>query len=161
MRMCIAEVEKRGLSTNNIYSVSQSKRVLGLAFSVAGSETSFSFSPRDNIHSVARLLMLYLCDLPEPLFMLSSRDYRNYRQNRARYTENDFSLLRSKIREMHPAHRASLGALLRHLLRVASHSDKNGMTVGVLAAHFRYVVLRGNEVLQNGVHVKARSIDFL
>ncbi len=79
----------------------------------------------------------------------------------ARYTENDFSLLRSKIRELHPVHKASLQAFLRHLLRVASHSDKNGTTVGALAARFRYGVLRGNEVLQDGVHVKACCNYFL
>ena len=34
MRMCIEEVEKRGLNTNKIYSVSRSRRVLGSMFSV-------------------------------------------------------------------------------------------------------------------------------
>jgi hypothetical protein len=77
----------------------------------------------------------------------------------ARYIENDFALLRSKIGELHPVHRASLGALLRHLLRVASHSDQNSMPVEALAAHFRYVVFRGNEVLEDGVHVKVRCDD--
>jgi hypothetical protein len=52
----------------------------------------------------------------------------------ARDTENNFTLLRSKIRELHLVHRASLGALLRHLLHVASHSDKNAMTVEKLAS---------------------------
>ncbi|KAH9041938.1 hypothetical protein EDB84DRAFT_1559528 [Lactarius hengduanensis] len=123
MRMCIEEVEKRGLVTNKIYSLRDNFE----------NDKSFSFSSTDNIHHVAMLLMRYLWDLPEPLFTLSLQDYRNYRQNRARYTENDFSLWRSKIRELHPVHRASLGALLRHLLRVSSHSDKNAMTVEALA----------------------------
>ena len=35
IRMCIEEVEKRGLNTKKIYSVSWSKRVLGLMFSIA------------------------------------------------------------------------------------------------------------------------------
>ncbi|KAH8989386.1 hypothetical protein EDB86DRAFT_3081124 [Lactarius hatsudake] len=147
MKMCIEEVEKRGLVTNKIYSAHQSLDAeLRDNFE---SEKSFSFSPTVNIHSVAMLLMRYLWDLPEPLFTLSLQDYRNYRQNRARYTENDFSLWRSKIRELHPVHRASLGALLRHLLRVSSHSDKNAMTVEALAARFRYGVLRGGQVLQD------------
>ena len=37
------------------------------------------------------------------------------------YTGDNFSVLRSKIRELHPVHRASLEALLRHLLNVSSH----------------------------------------
>ena len=77
----------------------------------------------------------------------------------AKYIDNDFSLLRTKICELHPVHRASLGALLRHFLRVASHSDINGMTVEKTAARFWYAVLRGNEVLQDGVHVKVHCVD--
>ncbi|KAH9175085.1 Rho GTPase activation protein [Lactarius sanguifluus] len=121
VRMCIEEVEKRGL---------------------------------DNIHSIAMLLMLYLLDLPEPLFIISLQEYRNYGQNRARYAENGFSPLRSRIRELPLVQRASLEALLRHLLRVSSHSGNNGMTVKSLAANFRRAVLRGNEILQDGVSVK-------
>jgi hypothetical protein len=72
----------------------------------------------------------------------------------AKYTENDFSLLRSKIHELYPVHRASLEALLRHLSLVASHSDKNEMTVEALAAKFRYSVFRGNEIFRGRVHLK-------
>ncbi|KAH9059288.1 Rho GTPase activation protein [Lactarius vividus] len=162
MKMCIEEVEKRGLVTNKIYSAHQSlnAEVLKLRDKLE-SEKSFSFSLTDDIHSVAMLLMRYLWDLPEPLFALSLQDYKNYRQNRSRYIENDFSLWRSKIRELHPVHRASLGALLRHLLRVSSHSDKNAMTVEALAARFRYGVCRGSQVLQDGVHVKTLVLEDL
>ena len=111
--------------------------------------------------------------------MLTLGDYRSYGQNRglstlslfifililmsliARYTENDCSVLRPKIRELHPTHRASLEALLRHLLLVSSHSDKNAMTVEALAAQFCYTVLRGNAVLEGGAHAKARFSDLL
>ncbi|KAH9029686.1 hypothetical protein EDB85DRAFT_2147170 [Lactarius pseudohatsudake] len=140
IRLCIEEVEKRGLNTKGIYSLRRRFE----------SEKSFSFSFTDNIHSVAVLLVRYLWDLPEPLFMFSSQDYRNYRQNRASYTENDCFVLRSKICELHPVHRASLEALLRHLLRVSSHSDENAMTVKALAGQFCYTILRGNAVLEGG-----------
>ncbi|KAH8996944.1 Rho GTPase activation protein [Lactarius hatsudake] len=151
IRMCIEEVEKRGLNAHKIY-------LLRRRFE---SEETFSFSSTDNIYSVAMLLKLYLWDLPKPLFMLSLKDCRKYRHNRARYTENDHSMLRSKINELHPVHRASLEAVLRHLLFVASHSDKNAMTVEALAAQFCYTVLRGNAVLEGSVHAKARCDSFL
>ncbi|KAI9431836.1 Rho GTPase activation protein [Lactarius psammicola] len=155
MKMCIEEVEKRGLNTHNIYvgNPYEKAEVRQLRHRLE-SEKSFSFSSTDNVHSVAMLLLRYIWDLPEPLFMLSMEDYRNYRQNRASYTENNSSRLRSKIRELHPVLRASLRALLRHLRRVASHSDKNGMPVEALAGLFRYAVLRANEDSQDGVHVK-------
>ncbi|KAH9029682.1 hypothetical protein EDB85DRAFT_1508451 [Lactarius pseudohatsudake] len=155
IRMCIEEVEKRGLNAHKIYSVGSiyDADILQLRRRFE-SEKSFSFRSADNIHSVAMLLKLYLWDLPEPLFMLSLEDCRQYRQNRARYTENDCSVLRSRIRELHPVHRTSLEAVLLHLFRVASHSDKNAMNVKALAAQFCYTVFRGNAVLEGGVHAK-------
>jgi hypothetical protein len=77
----------------------------------------------------------------------------------ASFTENNFSLLRSKIFDLHLVCRESLGALLRHLSRVASHSDKNGMGVEVLATRFCYPVLHGSEVLDGFINAKARCID--
>jgi len=125
------------------------------------SEKSFSFSSTDNIHFVASLLRRYLREIPEPLLVLSLKEYRDYAQNRARNIENDFLLLRSKIRELHPVHRSSLGALLRHFSRVASHSDKNGMTVEVIPSWFRYPILRGKKVLQDGVNMKGLVMEDL
>jgi hypothetical protein len=76
----------------------------------------------------------------------------------ASYTENNLSYFRSKIRELHPVQRASLGALLQHLLRVASHSEKNEMTVTALATHFSHAIFRGDAV---GVAVKVCCDYFL
>jgi hypothetical protein len=76
----------------------------------------------------------------------------------AKYTENDFSLLRAKICELHPVNRATLRALSWHLSRVASHLNKNKMTLKALTNRFSYAVLRGNAILQDGIHVKARRI---
>ncbi|KAI9448586.1 hypothetical protein H4582DRAFT_2052008 [Lactarius indigo] len=136
MKMCIEEVEKRGLNTKDIYSLRRRFE----------SERPFSFSSADDIHSVAALL----------------EDYRNYRANR--YTENGFWLLRSKICELHPVHRASLQALLQHLWRISSHSDKNVTTVEALAGNLRSAVLRGSTVLQDGGLVLEdliRNVDIL
>ncbi|KAF8269723.1 Rho GTPase activation protein [Lactarius quietus] len=163
IRMCIEEVEKRGLDTHKIYSVGSiyDQEMLELRRRFE-SEQSFSLSSVDNIHSVAMLLKLYIRDLPEPLFTLSLADYQTYLQNRARYTENDCFVLRSKIRELHPIHRASLEVLLRHLRCVASRSDRNTMTTEALAAQFCYTILRGNAVLEGDVHIKAGFFnDFL
>ena len=76
-----------------------------------------------------------------------------------KYAKDNFSLLRSKICELYPVHRASLEALLQHLLLVASHSDKNGMTVETLSSHLCGYILGFNTVTADGIHVKARHID--
>ncbi|KAI9433314.1 Rho GTPase activation protein [Lactarius indigo] len=142
--MCISEVEKRGLDTHKIYSLR--RRMEG--------EFTFSFISSDSIHSVAMLLKLYLWDLPVPLLRLSLRDFRQYGQNKAKYTENNFSLLRSVIRELPPVHRETLRELSRHLALVASHSEQNGMTVKALASQFCYAVFRGNTIVEGYVYLK-------
>ncbi|KAF8256584.1 hypothetical protein EI94DRAFT_1821835 [Lactarius quietus] len=153
MRLCIEEVEKRGLDTKKIYSVGHpcNAEILQLRRRFER-ERAFSLSSVDDIHSVAMLLLLYIWELPEPLFSLSMEDYRSYRQKRAGHARDDFSLLRSKIRELHPVHKATLGALFRHLLFVASHSEKNATTLEALSFQFRYAVLRGDAVIQDEVH---------
>ncbi|KAF8264205.1 Rho GTPase activation protein [Lactarius quietus] len=143
MMMCIKEVEKRGLQTKKIYSNPLNADVLQLRRRFEN-EKVFSFSSEDSILSIAMLLKLYLWDLPEPLFVFSLRDYREYSQNRAEYIQNDFSLYRSKIRELHPVNRASLGAPFQHLFLVSSHLPlhyKNAMTVTELAVEFTDCVL--------------------
>ncbi|KAH9057734.1 hypothetical protein EDB87DRAFT_986754 [Lactarius vividus] len=153
--MCIAEVERRGLNTNKIYSLGSinGAEVLQLRRRIE-CEKTFSFSSSDNIHSVAKLLELYLWDLPEPLIRLSLREFRQYGQNKARYTENDFSLLRSVIRELPPVHRETLGRLSRHLSVVASYSAQNGMTAKALASQFCYAVFRGSTIVEGYVYLK-------
>ncbi|KAI9456985.1 Rho GTPase activation protein [Lactarius psammicola] len=162
IRMCIEAVEQLDLNTKGIYLAGSINAldVLQLRRRFE-SDKSFSFGPSDHIQSIARLLKLYLSDLPEPLFVFSLQDYRTYRENRAKYAENDFSLLRLKIGELHPVHRASLGALLQHLLHVASHSAKNSMTVKALATQFSYPLLRGNAVVQGGVDAKCLLLEDL
>ncbi|KAI9455784.1 Rho GTPase activation protein [Lactarius psammicola] len=160
--MCTTEVERRGLNANKIYSLGSinGTEVLQLRRRIESEET-FCFSSSDNIHSVAKLLELYLWDLPEPLLRLSLRDFRQYGKNKARYTENDFSLLRSVIRELPLVHRETLGRLSRHLSLVASHSDQNGMTVKALASQFCYAVFRGNTIVEGYVYLKACCVFFL
>jgi hypothetical protein len=74
-----------------------------------------------------------------------------------RNTENDFSLLRLKIRELPSVHRETLGALLRHLSHVASHSDN--AEIKRLADVFSYVILRVGDLTEHDLRLKARCID--
>jgi hypothetical protein len=87
MRMCIDEVEKRGLNIDKIYSsgsiYDQQVRKLRDRFE---SETSFSFTSTDDIYSVAALLKRYLYDLPEPPLLLSLQEYRHCTQHRGKQT---------------------------------------------------------------------------
>ena len=68
----------------------------------------------------------------------------------ARYIEDGFSLLKYKIRELHPVQRATLGALLRHLLCLASYRNekRTPVTVEALSWQFRDIILGRNAVRQ-------------
>ncbi|KAI9433320.1 hypothetical protein H4582DRAFT_1988472 [Lactarius indigo] len=152
IRVCTEEIEQRGLNTNKIYSSGSmdSAEVQKLRHRFEQNERSFSFSSTDDIHSIAMLLQLYLRELPEPLFRLSLHDYRLYGQNKACYTENDFSLLRSKIHELPAVHRASLGALSHHFSLVASHMERNGMGPQDLASALALHIFGKGEVMMQG-----------
>ena len=76
-----------------------------------------------------------------------------------RYTGNNLSLLRSKIRELHPVHRASLKVLLIHLLRLASHSDAHGMTMNALSLQLYKYVLGYDTAFPGDIDLKARRLD--
>ncbi|KAH9027950.1 hypothetical protein EDB85DRAFT_1972361 [Lactarius pseudohatsudake] len=158
IRVCMEEVEKRGLNANKIYSLQSgsmdSEEVQKLRHRFEQNEKSFSFSPTDDIHSITMLLKLYLRELPEPLFRLSLHDYRQHGQNKASYTENDFSLLRSKIHELPKVHKASLGALSQHLSLVASHADMNGMGPQDLASALALHIFGKGEVMQGNVDIR-------
>ena len=77
------------------------------------------------------------------------------------YTKINFSLIRSKIRDLHPVHRASLEILLRHLLRVLCHSDKNGITIDKLSTRFCHYVLGGYGFYERDINLKVRCLDLL
>ncbi len=62
------------------------------------------------------------------------------------HVANNFATLRSKIRRLPPIHQATLKALVEHLSRVASHSDKNKMDPKNLAIVFGSVIFGEDEI---------------
>ncbi|KAF8256362.1 hypothetical protein EI94DRAFT_1649994, partial [Lactarius quietus] len=158
-RLCIEEVDKRGLEVERIYMVSPSTGQWKTSFLVfdykhaysrnaKSNEISFN-SDADDIHTAASLLKFYLKELPEPLFSfpLQSPCFNVYS---ASHTADGFAQLRSRICGLPAVHRASLGALLWHLSRVASHSNKNRMGPKDLALIFAPLVFGDDEVSQGG-----------
>ncbi|KAI9445530.1 hypothetical protein H4582DRAFT_2109166 [Lactarius indigo] len=76
VKICIEEVDKRGLDAEGIYRVSgRHSNVQELQHKLERSEEAFSFnSYTDDIYSVASFLKLYLRELPEPLFKFPLQD---------------------------------------------------------------------------------------
>lgn len=66
------------------------------------------------------------------------------------HISNDFQLLRSKIRRLPPVHQATLKAIVEHLARIASYSEKNKMDPKNLAIVFGSVIFGEDEIPKVG-----------
>ncbi|RXW23866.1 hypothetical protein EST38_g2011 [Candolleomyces aberdarensis] len=143
LRICIEEIDKRGLENEGIYRVSGRHAVVqALQHDVEKDEADFEFTPKDDIYAVASLLKLYLRELPEPVFRFPLQD--------PEHQANNFILLRSKIRRLPIVHQAVLKALLEHLGRVVAHSEKNKMDPKNLAIVFGSVIFGEDEMPKGG-----------
>ncbi|KAK7058359.1 hypothetical protein VNI00_001993 [Paramarasmius palmivorus] len=147
LRLCIAEIDKRGLEAEGIYRVSGRHAIVqAMQHELEKDEETFEFTPRDDIYAVASLLKLYLRELPEPVFRFSLQDRIQHSEDFADHQSNNFMLLRAKMRRLPPVHLATLKALVEHLARVASHSDKNKMDPKNLAIVFGGVIFGEDEI---------------
>ena len=108
---------------------------------------------------------MYLRELPEPVFKFPLQERMQHTEDIGAalivvdalkctasdddvddHVANNFSVLRSKIRRLPPVHQATLRALVEHLARIASHSDKNKMDAKNLAIIFGAVIFGEDEM---------------
>ncbi|CCM00351.1 uncharacterized protein FIBRA_02381 [Fibroporia radiculosa] len=159
VRVCIKEIERRGLEAEGIYRVSgRHASVQELQHKVERNETSFMFNYAiDDVYAVASLLKLYLRELPEPLFKFPLQERIQHTEELDEHKANDFQLLRSKIRRLPPVHQATLKMIVEHLMRVASNSEKNKMDAKNLAIVFGAVIFGEDEMPKGGDLLSVQS----
>ncbi|GJE85925.1 RhoGAP-domain-containing protein [Phanerochaete sordida] len=152
VRQCIDEIESRGLDAEGIYRVSgRHAAVQELQHKIERDEEAFQFNPAvDDVYAVSSLLKLYLRELPEPVFKFSLQERQQHTEEIAGHISSNFRLLRSKIRRLPPVHQATLKAILEHLAKVASHSDKNKMDAKNLAIVFGSVIFGEDDMPKGG-----------
>ncbi|KAJ3714018.1 hypothetical protein DFJ43DRAFT_1104379 [Lentinula guzmanii] len=151
IKVCIAEIDKRGLDSEGIYRVSGRHAIVQmLQHEYEKDEATFQFRPKDDIYAVASLLKLYFRELPEPVFRFSLQDRIQHTQDIADHHSNNFALLRSKMRRLPAVHYATLKALVEHLARVTANSDKNKMDPKNLAIVFGSVIFGEEEIPKTG-----------
>ncbi|KAI0035293.1 hypothetical protein K488DRAFT_76750 [Vararia minispora EC-137] len=150
LKLCIDEVEGRGMFIEGIYRISGRHAVVQeLQHKLERDEKNFTFnSAADDIHAVASLLKAYLRSLPEPLFKFPLQERIQHTEDYDDHNSNNFAVIRSKIRRLPTVHRNSLKAVVEHLARVASHSDKNKMDAKNLAISFGTVVFGEEDIAQ-------------
>lgn len=159
IRICIDEIDNRGLESEGIYRVSGRHAVVqSLQHEIERDESAFQFSIKDDIYAVASLLKLYLRELPEPVFRFSLQDRIQHTEDREEHLSNNFMLLRSKIRRLPPVHQATLKAIVEHLARVVSRSEKNKMDPKNLAIVFGGVIFGEDEMPKGGDLLSVQTI---
>ncbi|KAJ3760577.1 hypothetical protein EV360DRAFT_93483 [Lentinula raphanica] len=135
IRVCIAEIDKRGLDSEGIYRVSGRHAIVQmLQHEYEKDEANFQFNSKDDIYAVASLM----------------KDRIQHTQDIADHHSNNFALLRSKMRRLPAVHYATLKALVEHLARVAANSDKNKMDSKNLAIVFGSVIFGEDEIPKTG-----------
>ncbi|KAF7367212.1 Glucosamine 6-phosphate N-acetyltransferase [Mycena sanguinolenta] len=158
VRICIKEIDERGLESEGIYRVSGRHAVVqALQHEIERDESKFEFKPKDDIYAVASLLKLYLRELPEPVFKVPLQDRIQHTEDLADHRSNNFVLLRSKIRRLPPVHQATLKAVVEHLARVIAFSDKNKMDAKNLAIIFGGVIF-GEDDISKGEKASAGDL---
>ncbi|KAI0757346.1 RhoGAP-domain-containing protein [Daedaleopsis nitida] len=152
VRICIEDIDKRGLDAEGIYRVSgRHAAIQELQHKIERNEAAFAFNPSaDDVYSVASFLKLFLRELPDPVFKFPLQDRIQHTEGIDDHVATNFAFLRSKIRRLPPIHQATLKAIVEHLSRVASHSDKNKMDPKNLAIVFGSVIF-GEDEMPKGV----------
>jgi hypothetical protein len=123
---------------------------------------------------------LYLRELPEPLFRFNQQDRIQHSDHlgifkdlppalarisfsAAEHQNNNFMLLRSKLRRLPLIHQATFKALVEHLTRVVSRSERNKMDAKNLAIIFGVVIFGDDELPKGGdlLNVQISKVRFL
>ncbi|EKM49096.1 uncharacterized protein PHACADRAFT_202021 [Phanerochaete carnosa HHB-10118-sp] len=159
MRVCIEEIESRGLDAEGIYRVSgRHATVQELQHKIERDEDAFRFNPAvDDVYAASSLLKLYLRELPEPVFKFPLQERMQHTEEIDGHISNNFRVLRSKIRRLPPVHQATLKAILDHLAKVASHSEKNKMDAKNLAIVFGSVIFGEDDMPKGGDLLNVQS----
>ncbi|KAI0085663.1 hypothetical protein BDY19DRAFT_964989 [Irpex rosettiformis] len=160
VRLCIKEIEDRGLDAEGIYRVSgRHAAVQELQHKVERDGDEFHFNPRhDDVYAVSSLLKLYLRELPKPVFKFPLQERLAHSEDLEEHRANNFQVLRSKIRRLPPVHQATLAAIVEHLAKVASHQDKNKMDPKNLAIVFGGVIFGDDEMPKGGDLLSVQSL---
>ncbi|KAI0374525.1 RhoGAP-domain-containing protein [Pilatotrama ljubarskyi] len=148
VRICIQDIEQRGLDAEGIYRVSgRHAAIQELQHKIERNEAAFQFNPTtDDVYSVSSFLKMYLRELPEPVFKFPLQERIQHTEGFDEHAANNFAVLRSKMRRLPAIHQATLKALVEHLAKVASHSDKNKMDPRNLAIVFGSVIFGEDEM---------------
>ncbi|CDO72738.1 hypothetical protein BN946_scf184990.g21 [Trametes cinnabarina] len=160
VRICIQDIEQRGLDAEGIYRVSgRHAAVQELQHKIERNEAAFQFNPTtDDVYSVSSFLKMYLRELPEPVFKFPLQERIQHTEGFDEHAATNFAVLRSKMRRLPAIHQATLKALVEHLAKVASHAEKNKMDAKNLAIVFGSVIFGEEEIPKGADLLSVQSL---
>ncbi|XP_033104110.1 rho GTPase-activating protein 15-like [Anneissia japonica] len=137
VEICIATIDKKGLSVDGIYRVSANlSMVQKLRCEVdLEREVNLDKPPWDDIHVLTGALKLFFRELPDPL--IPSNMYQRYMSAlKAPDRQAKIKMFRELVKRLPSCNYSTLKMLLQHLLRVAQRAEENRMQEHNLAIVF-------------------------
>jgi hypothetical protein len=133
LKVCLQEIEKRGLSEDGIYRKSGSiSRIQQLRIHI--NQQIYDFTNELEIHNLTGIVKLFFRELQEPLipYDFIDRFIAGYKLPSTQRQQTYIQL----IRELPEVNRSTLFELLKHFQRVIEHSSENRMSANNLAIVF-------------------------
>uniref|UniRef100_A0A8L8Q359 Rho-GAP domain-containing protein n=1 Tax=Heligmosomoides polygyrus TaxID=6339 RepID=A0A8L8Q359_HELPZ len=128
-------IESRGLEIDGLYRVSGNLSAVQRIRCQVDQDKYSALVNEEDVHVLTGALKLFFRELAEPVFPLSmTKDYLN--AIKLQNPKQRFKRFDDLLRMLPAENRETLKMLLRHLQRVASHSDKNRMQTHNLAIMF-------------------------
>ncbi|KAL1918171.1 uncharacterized protein VTP21DRAFT_3437 [Calcarisporiella thermophila] len=142
VQKCIQFIDERGLSTKGLYRVSARQNlIIKLRYAFEKDEEGTVFGQNgitDDLPAIAGLLKSYFRELPEPLFLFTVQDRKEY--SRIGDESLRLTILKSRLRTLPDCLLETLHVLVKHLARVVEHQDVNKMTLSNLSLIFTPVI---------------------
>ncbi|EYC22173.1 hypothetical protein Y032_0017g3193 [Ancylostoma ceylanicum] len=128
-------IESRGLEIDGLYRVSGNLSAVQRIRCQVDQDKYNALVNEEDVHVLTGALKLFFRELAEPVFPLSlTKDFLN--AIKLQNPKQRFKRFDELLKMLPPENRETLKMLLRHLQRVAAHSDKNRMQTHNLAIMF-------------------------
>ncbi|VDN57974.1 unnamed protein product [Dracunculus medinensis] len=135
IQMVTEVIESKGIETDGLYRVSGNLSAIQRIRCQVDQEKYSTLLAEDDVHVLTGSLKLFFRELSEPIFPSAlAKDFIH--ANRLPNGENKIKAFDELLKKLPLVNRETLKVLFGHLMRVASHADKNRMEIHNLAIMF-------------------------
>ncbi|XP_078371210.1 rho GTPase-activating protein 26-like isoform X2 [Oculina patagonica] len=164
IKKCISAVEKRGITDQGLYRiVGVGSKVQNLLLQCIDKKKAKSVDLANEdceweVKTITSALKQYLRNMPEPLFTYGYHDQFLDSVKKETY-EKRVEALRTLVAELPEENRQLIRMIMKHLTRVAAHSNKNLMAASNLGVVFGPTLMKSREETMAAImNLKYQSI---